>query len=295
MNEDDVYLYLSSNASSDIYVSNTVSAFTNRIQSINLDSSREYECALINIVFPKNIYSIPKVDPSDESWSVNIYVKFRNSNDNGGGDGDFSLLWKFTPREGIMAENAVECLHLLQRQLQNDMKLIFKNEYDVYIQGDNLHYSRSSDRILIDTHVEDETESSKFKFKEIALTFGKRIAKVFGLDVAKYYKIFKTDSSHGSGLVQMGLFPPKVGAQIDYYMVYCDVISSTRFADQNVNILDMFATGHANSKAMSPIVYKKLSVKSFDSVSILITDQHGQKVPFEDNHTLACLLHIRPQ
>ena len=294
MYEEDVYLYLSSNASADVYTSNTTSAFTNRIQSINLDSSKEYECALINVVFPKSIYSIPKVDSTDESWAVNIYVKFRNSNNANGVD--FSLLWKFTPREGIIGENVVECLHLLQRQLQNDMKLIFRNDYDTYIQGDILHYSRVSKRILIDTHVEEIPKDSKAKFSEIALTFGTKIAKVFGMDISKYYKIFKGSVVHENELVpQMGLYSPRVGVQIDYFMVYCDVIASTRFADQNVNILDMFATGHANSKAMSPIVYKKLAIKSFDSISILITDQHGQKVPFEDNHTLACLLHIRPQ
>ena len=299
MYEEDVYLYLSSNASAEVYTSNTTSAFTNRIQSINLNSSKDYECALINVVFPKSIYTIPKVSPADESWAVNIHVKFRsNNNDNNSNanDGDFTFLWKFTPREGIIGENVVECLHLLQRQLQNDMKLIFKTDYGTYIHGANLHYSRASDRILIDTHGENNSEDSNAKFSEIALTFGAKIAKVLGLDPLKYYKIFKSNVVHENEFVpQMGLYSPRVGAQIDYFMVYCDIISSTRFADQNVNILDMFATGHANSKAMSPIVYKKLSVKSFDSVSLLITDQHGHKVPFEDNHTLACLLHIRPQ
>ena len=294
MYEEDVYLYLSSNASADVYPSNTTSAFTNRIQSINLDSSKEYECALINVVFPKNIYTIPKPASTDESWDINIHVKFRNTNNTS--DADFTFLWKFTPREGIIGENMIQCLHLLQRQLQNDMKLIFKKDYDTYIRGDNLHYSPASDRILIDAHVDNIPEDSNAKFSEIALTFGAKMAKVFGLDTSKYYKIFKMNAVHENELVpQMAMYSPRVRAQIDYFMVYCDIIATTRFADQNVNILDMFATGHANSKAMSPIVYKKLSVKSFDSISILITDQHGQKVPFEDNHTLACLLHIRPQ
>ena len=131
---------------------------------------------------------------------------------------------------------------------------------------------------------------------KISLLFKPRMAAILGFIPNQIYDIFVTDESEHYALKQIrGDFVPDPHADVDYLHLYCDAIQSTRFASQMTNILATLPYAGSNNyySVLKPI-YKKLSKNAIDTISILVTDQYGRKVLFEQHRSATVVLHIRP-
>ncbi len=74
---DDICIYLSSLAGGRSFPKkNTTTEFENRILSIHLDTGRDYEVGLCNILFPKYFYCITEGDPNS---SISFYGRVKQS------------------------------------------------------------------------------------------------------------------------------------------------------------------------------------------------------------------------
>lgn len=294
--QEEVYLYLSSIGSTDTFPKNNASSFENRILPLNLDPNREYEVGLTNILFPKYYYILKE---GDVDCSIGFHSRIQQSMYD---DYEYNF-YTYSPNRNVISNlrdgSIPSIISTVNEQLWRELKEILKELHSDYFPYKQLlHYDLELGRVII--HKMIVGGQADRLYTDLSITFNPQIALVLGFEPHTRYSIFhkKEEISESERALEKvtAPYPCRSDGGNDYIYVYSDIITPTRFANQIVNIIDAIPLPNdVSSKGINPIMYLPLSKSSFDSVGIKITNQNGKPIHFEDNHSITCILHIRPK
>ena len=177
------------------------------------------------------------------------------------------------------------------------LKAVFGfSNYETYFNEKRGILSYNKEKNCVCLHKRAVDGCNGINYCRISLLFKARLAAILGFIPNHLYDIFVTDEAREYGLQEVNAhFPPDPHADIDYLHLYCDIIQPTRFAGQTVNILATLPYGGSNNYySVQRPLYKKLSKSAVDSIAVLVTDQYGRKVYFEERRSATIILHVRP-
>ena len=324
--DDESVVYLSSLASKNKYPDNVPGSFTNDIVPLSLDPNREYETALHGIYIPKRTYTLHR---DDSEAIVEVIAEFFEKkkekkkkvvakasedgediidDDDDDDDGAITgirkqLRYHLRPPRNITSKNVGDIVEELNASWIKAFRGIFGVSTSISnnIQNYSKYFTEelgiiSYSQNYVNYHKRSRDGCDGVNYCKISLLFKPRMAAILGFIPNYKYDIFVTDENEHYALKQIrGDFVPDPHADIDYLHLYCDAIQSTRFAGQMANILATLPYGESNNYySVQKPIYKKLSKNAIDAISILVTDQYGRKVYFEQHRSATIVLHIRP-
>ena len=143
-----------------------------------------------------------------------------------------------------------------------------------------------------------ESQRNKSPFLGIFVTFGKHMAKFFGVDEDEAMLIGR----HDGNTVEMEnyyhkLSPDYKKPQINTLMIYSDIVlPKIHVGGALTNILDIISVPHGQTFQRSNAVglYRPLKNHTIKSISIAIFDKDGDEIYFPKNSFTALELEIRP-
>lgn len=317
--DEEFLVYLSSLGSTDVHPENVPGSFQNKIIPIGLNPNRDYQIALHGIFIPREVYTLHK---DDNEAVLEIYTETNLRDSHGSGDNATRAQTTYSPnnpRKNIPS-NEVSA-NVERRQLRYSLKPprnITSKEISVIVDELNTYwfsilkgvfgisnYQRYFDekrgivsytKNYVCYHKRSLDGCNGINYCTISLVFKPRLASILGFIPNHYYDIFVTNEGSHYPLREVNAdFPPDPHADVDYLHLYCDVIQPTRFAGQMTNILATLPYGASNNyySVLRPL-YKKMSKHAIDSIAILVTDQYGRKIYFEERRSATIILHIRP-
>ena len=124
------------------------------------------------------------------------------------------------------------------------------------------------------------------------MRFSSRLAHILGFDEYARYLVPKVKRNQ-SGQTLEAPFPTCVNGNVQYVVVYSDIVKATHFADQQVNILDIFTIGSDGNRGFHNVIYKPLNINTISEISIKLADQEGRPILFKRNSGVTCPLCIR--
>lgn len=265
---EDFYVYLDSDTNRDQYESNNPNGFTNIVKP-PLILPGQYDVALENIIFKKNIFAIRA---GDKKYRITLNVITYDDEDG------TILTWidkEYYPEVDIAGSNAEELIRNINIDFTNFLKkwnIIEKTHEDIFIV---------------------ETYNSPIKFNRINAkrTTGRGIVKVtwyVSPHMCKTLGITKCDFSEYPILKT----PTPVNT-LDYINVYCDIISPSYYGGQRVHLLDIIPMQSVYSKTGTLTMYKSVSSNHIDNISIQLTNQSGEKLIFGDDVKVLVVLHFK--
>lgn len=327
--EEEVILYLSSLGSKSEYPGNVPGSFQNNIIPLTLTPNREYEAALHGIFIPREVYTLhqddneavlevyaernidSEVSVSDDSTHPDTTTITTSTVTNslhptpiiipqkeevGGAMAGRQLRYSLKPPRNIASKEIGAIVEELNTYWFAILKAVFGfTNYKTYFHEKRgiLSYTKKG---YVTYHKRALNGCNGINYCRISLLFKTRLAAILGFIPNQFYDIFVTDESRQYALQKVNAhFPPDPHANVDYLHLYCDIIQPTRFAGQTVNILATLPYGGSNNYySVQRPLYKKLSKNTIDSIAILVTDQYGRKIYFEEQRSATIILHIRP-
>ena len=315
--EEEFIVYLSSLGSKREYPENVPGSFENKIIPLTLTPNREYEVALHGIFIPREVYTLHQ---NDNEGILEVYVErnarhadiatpIANTKDNSinlpkiiipdeevaSTATERQLRYSLKPPRNIASKEIGGIVEELNAYWIAILKAVFGfTNYTTYFDEKRgiLSYSKN----YVAYHKRSISGRDDINYSRISLLFKPRLAAILGFIPNQFYDIFVTDESQQYALKEINAhFPPDPHADVDYLHLYCDIIQPTRFAGQTVNILATLPYGGSNNYySVQRPLYKKLSKNTIDSIAILVTDQYGRKIYFEEHRSATIILHIRP-
>lgn len=296
---EEVYLYLTSISPQQIST-NTTSEFENRILPLNLNPTSSYEVALINILFPKYYYCLRQ---GDENCSIFFDSHIKQTDLSYDDEYKLYNFYNYNPQKSIISNlrhsSILSIISDINSQMLRDLREIVEDSYPNYFPyKELLHYDSELERIVI--HKLTVNPDLDHVYSDLFMTFTPQIALVLGFEPFHRYNIFHkrdeiTETPRKLDKI-IAPYPFRTDAGNDYLYVYSDIVAPTRFGNQIVNILDAIPLPNdESSKGVNPVMYKPLALKSLQTVGIKITNQNGGPIHFEENHSVTCILHIRPK
>ena len=257
--DDRFVVHLASNGSRRLHPDNHSSAFTNILsEPIHLDPNENYEVALVNIHIPKEYYIISK---DDSNFFIEVYRQL-NEDD------------LIHPAGVVNCDfDATNC----------DIPSIIKNLNDKFKtpqMEDVFHYNHLKKRFYVNTNPDMKRNGAVY------MKFSSKLANILGFDDFTQYRF------PDAGDVLEAPFPMRTNV-VQYVVVYSDIVKATHFADQKVNILDIFTVGLDGNRGFHNVIYKPLNTNVISEISIKLTDQEGIPIPFERNSGVTCSLLFR--
>ena len=76
-------------------------------------------------------------------------------------------------------------------------------------------------------------------------------------------------------------------------MVYADIINPSYIGSQSAHLLDIIPTSALYSKTGILSTYKTVSTQCIGSISLRLTDQDGQSIPFPEQASVLAIIHFR--
>ena len=260
--DDEFFIYLSSNHSKDDYNDNRPTAFTNRISPCHILES-DYEMALENIIFKKAYVYIRAGDPH---YFINISVKFYDMSGIISGGTTF----KYTCQTDITGSSMSEVSQKINTDLLSYLvkqKLIAENHDRI------LHFDNDG-RLLRVNHLNVSFDSNKYITSTSGLTLSDKFKALFGV----------SNNSHQTSLHD----------KIDVGYIYCDIVEPSVIGNQSVHLLDILPLNERMySKTTTMLMFKRVSRKYIETISIKILDQNGIPPPFADDVTVTLILHFK--
>lgn len=285
---DEHYLYLTNLGNRDIYPDNKPHQFVNRLNPpLLLDPNKEYEVAMVNCLYPKTFYSIPKHDFSSriEIWA-NAHVQPEHS----------YLLYTFVPQTNILAGDTRYMIHAINTDLSLALTQHLKNHYTHYFKGDKFLFSYNEPLRRTDLILRKGICTSDDHFCKLSLKFGSRMAQCLGFVYTKEYTFYDTTVPYDQKLTQIPApFPPRQDGGVDFALFYADCVTPVMYGGQMVNLLDAVTMEAAGGRDFRQLVYKSLNKTLIDSISIKVVDQKGRNITYGRGKTMTLLLHIRPK
>lgn len=283
---DEYIIYLSSLGSRDLYPDNVPGSFENEIIPLNLHPDRDYQVALHGIFIPREVYTLHR---EDKEAIVEVYTE--TLNDTSGKPLRYSL----SPSKNITSKQISAIVADLNTYWQAILNGVFGfTNYKDYFDGERGILSWTKNFVCY--HKRSIDGCGNLNYCKISLLFKPRLAAILGFIPNHYYDIFVTDEESHYSLRQVNAdFPPDPHADVNYLHLYCHIIQPTRFASQTVNILATLPYGGSNNYySVQRPLYKKLAKNALDSVAVVVTDQYGRKIYFEENRSATIMLHITP-
>lgn len=290
------YIYLSSLGNRDIYPGNVPNQFENRVDPpIQLHPDKEYEVGMLNCLYPKVFYALPKNDLESriEIW-VKIHSKPRQP----------YLLYTYVPQSNIQAGDVKYMLNILNKEmsvaLRNAMTMeSVRNAMRTEIS----HYFASNDFFTYNDELQRTNLVvrkglciSNNHFCKVSMRFGSRIASILGFDYPADYVIYSPTVPFDDKVTHVPApYPPRMDGDIDFAMFFTDCVTPTRYGGQTVNLLEAITMEKTGGGDFHQIAYKQLSKSFLDTISIKVTDQNGRLIHFGRGKSMTVLLHIRPK
>lgn len=316
--EDEYIVYLSSLGSKHEYPGNVPGRFQNNIIPLTLTPNREYECALHGIFIPREVYTLHQ---NDNEAILEVYVErnaaaittpLANTANNLLNTPQIiipnkeyidavtgrELRYSLKPPRNIAGKEIGLIVEELNAFWLAILKAVFGfTNYKTYFNEKKrgiLSYNKRKNYVAY--HKRSVNGCEDINYCRISLLFKPRLAAVLGFIPNHFYDIFVTNETQQYALREVyAPFPPDPHADVDYLHLYCDIIQPTRFAAQTVNILATLPYGGSNNYySVQRPLYKKLCKNTIDSIAILVTDQYGREIYFEEHHSATIILHIRP-
>ena len=226
------HIYLNSNENLNEFPENNPNEFTNILRPpINLIG--EYEISLENIIFRPEFYLIQRFD---ESYSINIHVEYANSKGNISG---FSL--KYMPENDIQVTNMVELIKYFDR---NFKEFLLRQSISFNTTKPIFQYENADSFVKFNEIELDETE---YTFYNINWRITPKLCTLFG---------FQSETFINTPIVTK---PPKYPNVIETMMIYCDIITPTNYANQNIHLLDIIPMENMFSKNSTMMIYKTVN------------------------------------
>ena len=262
---DDFFVHLNSKFNRKEYPTNTSNGFTNVIKpSLSLDTP--YDVALENIIFDPDIFTIKKFD---ESYWIRIYVKYVTEDHRMGA---FSV--NYIPNSYIKVENIYQLVQyfnndlvtflLRQKVIQDHQKYILRmRQFNNFVEFNEITYE------------------SKYKEYEVTWTVSEKVGRVLGI----------VDLSFSTKPKVMD--PPRFPTKLNCVHIYSDIIEATYLGDQTVHLLDILPMPHLHCKKGTSALFKRVNKTFLDSISIRITDEFGDVIPFTEDVSVVVILHFR--
>lgn len=282
------YVYLSNLGNKDIYPNNVPSQFENRLNPpLQLDPNKSYEVAMVNCLYPKTFYSIPK---NDYSARIEIWA-------NAHADPDYTyLLYTYLPKTNIEAGDTRYAIHVINNELVITLRNFMKNFFSRYFKKDEFfQYNKNLRRTDILVHK--GSCVSYEHFCKLSVRFGSRMAQCLGFTYTEKYTIYDgtVPTSDEDISVIPSPFPPREDGGVDFAMVYSDCVTPTMYGGQMVNLLEALSMENSGGRDFHQITYKPLNKSLIDTISIKVLDQRGRDVNYGWDKTMVVLLHIRPK
>jgi len=266
-----------------------------------LDSTLDYEVALVNFLHPKNYYTILA---NDEDFAIHLVYTC---------DIEPHILRqnvvKYVPKFSMVGQ--MRGVQTLLDLINDDIiaqteEILGKDAIKKYIpNGRLLAYDWDADRCHVETSFYggrgSEGEISRDRCRpDMGVYFSHRISGMLGFEENKIYRFYV--SHPPSVREKLNLYnnniaarSPRTDGDVDFLYIYSDIVTPCRFAGQQVNMLDAFAWQGTSAKGCTPPLYKQLLSKSINSVGVRITDQNGYPLVFDENQSVTLILHIRPR
>ena len=234
---------------------------------MTLDST--YDVALDNIIFDPNIYTARK---NDERYSVKIQINFK---DEYGYLGEFSTI--YYPTENVKVENTQQLIQYLNNDLMNFLKknkMIMKTQKYIFRPILFSAFVQFQELILTAKYRKMKDLSVKWEVSE-------DFARVMGISELTFVKKPK--------ISEPSRFPKKISC----IHVYTDIIEPTYLGEQSVHLLDIIPMQHMMSKRGTLTLFKRVNKTVIDDISIRLTDQEGNAIPFADDVSVSLVLHFK--
>lgn len=288
-------IYATSVSDTHLFPNNIPASFQNRLfNQLELDPRRSYEMCLQKLLLPTSHYVIKRDNP--EAY-IRVGVTYEKVSEG-----------KYMHSKHLLSSDVLAgTIKEINTTINTEIEAIFSSNAKLSFLGKSLKqfsakygthfikYDSSSNRNKFTTVISDENISSATGHKNISrvtLSFGTAFGKVLGVVPEIEYDIF-AKRQYASSVVNTCLFPPMPRGGVDILCVYCDRISSTRYGNQSVNILDVISlngSDNSNNKKL----YVRLNTNMIDSVSITIRDQDGNPIHFDERGCTIAVLHVRP-
>ena len=290
------YIYLSSLGNRDIYPENTPNQFENRLEPpIQLDPNKDYEVGMLNCLYPKVFYALPKHDFASR---IEMWVKIHSN------PSQPYLLYTYVPRSNIQVGDTKYMLNILNKEMSIALRNAMRKEsVRNAMKMEFSHYFKSNEFFTYDDALQRTNLvvrkglcNTNNHFCKVSLRFGSRIASVLGFAYPAEYVIYAPTVPFPDNITNVPApFPPRVDGDIDFALFFADCVSPTRYGGQSVNLLEAITMERAGGGDFHQIAYKTLSKTLLDSISIKVTDQSGRPIRFGEGKSMTVLLHVRPK
>lgn len=311
---------LPSNSSAVYYPDNTLTNFTTKLQN-DVDLQGDWEIGLWEIIFPKSWYNVPKQDATIKIFIQDAYesrpllskLNYLNFLDIGqakdpmvkeerGGTSTKSLEIQFRiPHRyyNSIEELVREVNDCIELAYQFTMSHVNQKESQV----DLTHvparsYSRLSVGAAQDNWPKLEYRGAARKVQcvlqeNFEITFADRTSQMLGFEpIPLSATLGKSGKAKVRGQTMVDM---EAGLQILY--LYCDVLKCVPVGDTEAPLLRLIdaagAHGSLQQRGYEKPLYVPVQKKNFDSIQILINDDQGRAVPFEEGRVIVTL-HFRP-
>ena len=275
-------MYLSSSGSLDIYPNNKPNAFTNRLAApISLNTNLSYEIGLASILYPDEYYAIVS---GDNNFTIEL-----KTTQNGQPTYTHAILME----KSILAGSMNKIIKVINKNLIEGMNNYYYDFFPHLVNEDKiiLTWNKNEGRCEIICKYEAKPDHKQIgDVVQIDMYMNSGIANILGFKSQEPYTIFSIFHKYKN---VSSTLPPTAQCGVDYMHLHTDIIEPTNFGGQLVNILDCFTMKGANYRGIHNTIYKPLNTHYIDQISIYTTDQNGRPIPFREESTLTCVLHIR--
>ena len=268
---------MSSLACADEYPYNAVGSFTNTIKpSIHLNG--RYEVGLVNVIFPNQLNAVTKNDPL---FAIDFKINYFNSGRRVAGESVQYLPTKNISGDHVYRvipslESDIRSYLIKQRLLRAETENIFR--YDDVKQ--NIFFSKGL--------IVENVSAVMFDEAKIIWRFAPMIASILALEPNKEYD-FEIDDLNDRYRKH-----PTLKSSVNQIYLYTDIVTPSRVGDYQSEILEVIPMRHSHFyKTNNNTVYKSIRKNIIENISILMKDERGRPVPFEDGSSVTCVLHIK--
>ena len=265
---DSFYCYVNSRDCLNEYPLNRANAFTNTV-SPSLNLIEQYEASLVNILLPHSFIAIKGGDPK-------FYIRFR------------IRFYDPTAKKGDEAYKIIQAYTVKYIPTHD---LISNNIHDLVdkLNADLLHFLISS-RVVGSNHgfilrYGEHDAYTRMPKLEVLNSVGGDVHQGVQFSDAFQQLLGVTENAF--------LEKPKMPRAVEYIMVYADIINPSYIGSQSVHLLDIIPTSALYSKTGILSTYKTVSTQCIGSISLRLTDQDGQSIPFPEQASVLAIIHFR--
>lgn len=242
----------------------------------------KYEVGLMNVQFPRIYYGLIKDD-------IDSRLSFYKME----GDEKKILFTVVTPLEGILAGDINEVIRIMNSLVEKRMLFLFRDRYKNYFDEDTPFFTLKANNFIHLAYKYKLYPEGKLPEKPflIYVKFGSRIADALGFMSDTMYEIFGEHTI--ANTCNRAPLPVDPNAGVQHIIMYSDIVRPSPYADQQVNVLDIFPLTSDGTKGFHNIVFKELKTCTLDEISIKMTDQLGRDIGFPDSMSVSCTLKVK--